>query len=114
MFGTTKFSCYSKQILYSHLRTVSGLIAIGLASTFFIDYYSLSGNNEINALTVEEAAFINNQAEEVDLSYYGSIFSNLSRGLPIDDGISNTESPNGEDEGDNSNPAIQEPQQEQE
>jgi len=52
--------------------------------------------------------------EEVDLSYYGSIFSNLSRGLPIEDGVSNTESPNREDEGDNSNPITQVPQQEQE
>jgi len=84
-----------------------------------VDYYYLSSSNRISALT-EEMAFINGQVEEdgVHLSYYSSIFSNLSRGLPIDEGISNAVSPNGqqEDGGDNSNPsaADQGLQQEQE
>lgn len=89
-----------------------------LALTSIVDYYYLSSSNRISALT-EETAFINGQVEEdgVHLSYYSSIFSNLSRGLPIDEGISNTVSPNGqqEDGGDNSNPtADQELQQKQE
>jgi len=84
-----------------------------------VDYYYLSSSNRISALT-KEMAFINGQVEEdgVHLSYYSSIFSNLSRGLPIDEGISNTVSPNGqqEDGGDNSNPAAADQglQQEQE
>jgi hypothetical protein len=48
------------------------------------------------------------QVEEdgVHLSYYSSIFSNLSKGLPIDEGITSTESPNEQegDKGGNSNP----------
>jgi len=93
---------------------------LSLALTSIVDYYYLSSSNRISALT-EETAFINGQVEKdgVHLSYYSSIFSNLSRGLPIDEGISNTVSPNGqlEDGGDNSNPttaADQGLQQEQE
>jgi hypothetical protein len=118
MSSSTKFRCHAKQTFYSYLRIVSGILVLSLALTSIVDYYYLSSSNRISALT-EETAFINGQVEEdgVHLSYYSSIFSNLSRGLPIDEGISNTVSPNGqqEDGGDNSNPtADQKLQQKQE
>jgi hypothetical protein len=118
MSSSIKFRCHAKQTFYSYLRIVSGILVLGLALTSVVDYYYLSSSNRISALT-EETAFINGQVEEdaVHLSYYSSIFSNLSRGLPIDEGISNTVSPNGqqEDGGDNSNPtaADQELQQQE-
>jgi hypothetical protein len=104
MLSNTKLGCYAKQFLCSHLRSVSRLLVLSLALTSIADYYYLSSNNGANALT-EEMAFMNGQVEEdgVHLSYYSSIFSNLSRGLPINEGITNIESPN-EQEGDNSNP----------
>ena len=120
MSSSTKFRCHARQTFYSYLRIVSGILVLSLALTSIVDYYYyLSSSNRISALT-EETAFINGQVEEdgVHLSYYSSIFSNLSRGLPINEGISNTVSPNGqqEDGGDNSNPtaADQGLQQEQE
>jgi hypothetical protein len=118
MSSSIKFRCHAKQTFYSYLRIVSGILVLSLALTSVVDYYYLSSCNRISALT-EETAFINGQVEEdaVHLSYYSSIFSNLSRGLPIDEGISNTVSPNGqqEDGGDNSNPtaADQELQQQE-
>lgn len=118
MSSSSKFRYHAKQTFYSYLRIVSGILVLNLALISVMDYYYLSSSNRISALT-EETAFINGQVEEdgVHLSYYSSIFSNLSRGLPIDEGISNTISPNGqqEDGGDNSNPtADQELQQKQE
>lgn len=119
MSSSTKFRCHARQTFYPYLRIVSGILVLSLALTSIVDYYYLSSSNRISALT-EETAFMNGQVEEdgVHLSYYSSIFSNLSRGLPIDEGISNTVSPNGqqEDGGDNSNPsaADQGLQQEQE
>jgi hypothetical protein len=119
MSSSTKFRCHARQTFYPYLRIVSGILVLSLALTSIVDYYYLSSSNRISALT-EETAFISGQVEEdgVHLSYYSSIFSNLSRGLPIDEGISNTVSPNGqqEDGGDNSNPtaADQGLQQEQE
>jgi len=119
MSSSTKFRCHARQTFYPYLRIVSGILVLSLALTSIVDYYYLSSSNRISALT-EEMAFINGQVEEdgVHLSYYSSIFSNLSRGLPIDEGISNAVSPNGqqEDGGDNSNPsaADQGLQQEQE
>jgi len=119
MSSSTKFRCHARQTFYPYLRIVSGILVLSLALTSIVDYYYLSSSNRISALT-EETAFINGQVEEdgVHLSYYSSIFSNLSRGLPIDEGISNTVSPNGqqEDGGDNSNPAAADQglQQEQE
>jgi hypothetical protein len=120
MSSSTKFRCHARHTFYPYLRIVSGILVLSLALTSIVDYYYyLSSSNRISALT-EETAFINGQVEEdgVHLSYYSSIFSNLSRGLPIDEGISNTVSPNGqqEDGGDNSNPtaADQGLQQEQE
>jgi hypothetical protein len=119
MSSSAKFRCHARQTFYPYLRIVSGILVLSLALTSIVDYYYLSSSNRISALT-EETAFINGQVEEdgVHLSYYSSIFSNLSRGLPIDEGISNTVSPNGqqEDGGDNSNPtaADQGLQQEQE
>ncbi|MGC1132529.1 MAG: hypothetical protein WA941_06885 [Nitrososphaeraceae archaeon] len=118
MSSSTKFRCHARQTFYPYLRIVSGILVLSLALTSIVDYYYLSSSNRISALT-EEMAFINGQVEDgVHLSYYSSIFSNLSRGLPIDEGISNAVSPNGqqEDGGDNSNPsaADQGLQQEQE
>jgi len=120
MSSSTKFRCHARHTFYPYLRIVSGILILSLALTSIVDYYYyLSSSNRISALT-EETAFINGQVEEdgVHLSYYSSIFSNLSRGLPIDEGISNTVSPNGqqEDGGDNSNPAAADQglQQEQE
>lgn len=119
MSSSTKFRCHARQTFYPYLRIVSGILVLSLALTSIVDYYYLSSSNRISALT-EEMAFINGQVEEdgVHLSYYSSIFSNLSRGLPIDEGISNAVSPNGqqEDGGDNSNPAAADQglQQEQE
>lgn len=120
MSSSTKFRCHARHTFYPYLRIVSGILVLSLALTSIVDYYYyLSSSNRISALT-EETAFINGQVEEdgVHLSYYSSIFSNLSRGLPIDEGISNTVSPNGqqEDGGDNSNPAAADQglQQEQE
>ena len=120
MSSSAKFRCHARQTFYPYLRIVSGILVLSLALTSIVDYYYLSSSNRISALT-EETAFMNGQVEEDGdhLSYYSSIFSNLSRGLPIDEGISNTVSPNGqlEDGGDNSNPttaADQGLQQEQE
>jgi hypothetical protein len=105
---------YSNQKLYSHLRIVSGLLVIGLASISILDYYHLSSNKGIGALP--EAAYIKDRVGEEGeghFSYYSSIFSNLSRGLPIDEGISSTEPLIGQqaDEENNFNPIDQEPQQ---
>ena len=59
-----------------------------------MSYYYLSSNNRASALT-EEVAFINEHLEidTTQLSYYGSIFSNLSRGLPIDEIDSSSSEP---------------------
>jgi hypothetical protein len=106
---------YSNQKLYSHLRIISVLLVIGLAFISILDYYYISSNKGIGALP--EAAYIKDRvgAGEGHFSYYSSIFSNLSRGLPIDKGISSTEPLNGQqaDEADNFNPIDQGPQQEQ-
>jgi hypothetical protein len=108
---------YSNQKLYSHLRIVSVLLVIGLASISILDYYYISSNKGIGALP--EAAYIKDRVGEEGaghFSYYSSIFSNLSRGLPIDNGISSTEPLNGQqaDEVDNINPIDQGPQPQQE
>ncbi|MGH9924756.1 MAG: hypothetical protein ACRD5B_05205 [Nitrososphaeraceae archaeon] len=92
-------------------------MVLSLALTSIMDYYYLSSNNGVNALT-KEAALMKDQVEEdgVHFYYYSSIFSNLSRGLPIDEGITSTESPNEQegDKGGNSNPTNdQGPQQQQ-
>lgn len=74
------------------------LFILSLVITSIVSYYYLSSNNWANALT-EDAAFTNEHLEiNVDatqLSYYGSIFSNLSRGLPID---SSSEPTDGQEE----------------
>jgi hypothetical protein len=76
-------------------------------------YYYLSGYNITSALT-EEAAFVHEHIEKdtTHFSYYGSIFSNLSRGLPIDGSSSSSEPPTGEEENDqvNANSTISEQQ----
>lgn len=109
MFNIIRSGC-SNQILFSNLRAILALVIVSLSLTLIIGYHFLSINNGISALT--DAAHINDQTKEgVHLSYYSSIFSNLSRGLPIDEGVSNAESSSGqiEDEGDNSNPTDQAP-----
>jgi hypothetical protein len=77
------------------MKIISGLLVIGLALAFIVNSYYSPSNNRISALT-EEAAFTNDQAvvEGDHFSYYSSIFSNLTRGLPIDEGISGAESLN--------------------
>ena len=62
-----------------------------------MSYYYLSSNNWANALLEEDAAFTSEHLEidTTQLSYYGSIFSNLSRGLPID---SSSEPTDGQEE----------------
>jgi hypothetical protein len=119
VFGNTTLSRCKQKILYSHSRPISGLLVISLASVFVLDHYLLWSENEINAFL--EAAYVKDQLGEnsvdVYLSYYSSIFSNLSRGLPIDEGVSISEPVNGQ-EGipgavENLNPADQVLQQEQ-
>jgi hypothetical protein len=79
------------------------LFILSLVITSIMSYYYLSSNNWASALT-EEVAFINEHLEidTTQLSYYGSIFSNLSRGLPIDEGDSFISEPtNGQEEEEN-------------
>ena len=117
MFGNAKFSHYRKQTLYSYLKIISGLLLVGLTTVSILGCYYLPNNNGIDALT--ESAQLNGQIGENDgsgySSYYSSISSNLSRGLPIDEGVP-TEPLNGqqEDVDDNFNPTDQGSQQEQE
>jgi hypothetical protein len=95
MLSNTKFNFYAKQKFYSYLIAGSSLLVVSLALTSIVVYYYLSSNNGISALSVE-AAIITDQVEkdETPVSYYSSIFSNLSRGLPINEGVSDTESLN--------------------
>lgn len=118
VFSNATLSRYKKQILYSYSRPISGLLVASLAFVFVLDHYHSWSEDEINAFT--EAAYIKDQLGEnsvdVYLSYYSSIFSNLSRGLPISDGVSISE-PVNEQEGiggvvENSNPGDQDSQQE--
>jgi hypothetical protein len=91
-----------KQTLSPCFGRGRGLFILSLVLTCVVSYYYLSSNNRANALT-EEAAFINEHLEidATQLSYYGSIFSNLSRGLPIDEGVSSSEPTTGQEEEDN-------------
>ena len=75
------------------------LFILSLIITCIVSYYYLSSNNWASALT-EEAAFTNEHLEidTTQLSYYGSIFSNLSRGLPIDERDSSSNEPTNEQE----------------
>jgi hypothetical protein len=104
-----------KQTLTSCFGRGHGLFILSLVLTSTISYYYLSGNSWASALT-EDAAFINEHLEidTTQLSYYGSIFSNLSRGLPIDEiGSSSSEPTNGQEEEDNqqvnANSTVQQP-----
>jgi hypothetical protein len=95
------------------VRTGPKLFFLSLALMHIMGYYHLSNSNTISALT-EEGTFVNDRLEEdvAHLSYYDSIFSNLSRGLPIS-GDSSSELSNGQEEDnqeDNSNSTVQEPQ----
>ena len=77
------------------------LFILSLVITCIVSYYYLS--SRASALT-EEAAYTNEHLEidTTQLSYYGSIFSNLSRGLPIDERDSSSSEPtNGQEEEDN-------------
>jgi hypothetical protein len=84
-------------------QTLSGrgceLFILILVLTSIVSYYYLSSNNWARALT---EAFINEDLEidTTQLSYYGSIFSNLSRGLPIDEIVPSSEPTNGQEEED--------------
>jgi hypothetical protein len=89
-----------KQTLTSCFGTGYGLFILSLFLTSIVSYYYLSGNNRAGALT-EDAAFIHEHLEidTTQLSYYGSIFSNLSRGLSIDEIVSPSSEPtNGQEE----------------
>ncbi|MGA7370217.1 MAG: hypothetical protein WBX01_13905 [Nitrososphaeraceae archaeon] len=98
---------------------MSGLLVVFLAFVFILGHYHELRDNNINAFT--EAAYVSDQQSENSndfyLSYYSSIFSNLSRGLPINEGVSITEPVPGQ-EGvagavGSSDPADQNSQQEQ-
>jgi hypothetical protein len=75
------------------------LFILSLVIICIVSCYYLSSNNWASALT-EEAAFTNEDLEidTTQLSYYGSIFSNLSRGLPIDEIVPSSEPANGQEE----------------
>jgi hypothetical protein len=90
-----------KQTLSSIFGRGYGLFILILVLTSIVSYYYLSSNNWARALT-EEAAFTNEDLEidTTQLSYYGSIFSNLSRGLPIDEIVPGSEPTNGQEEED--------------
>jgi hypothetical protein len=119
VFSNATFSHYKRQILHSHLGLISGLLAVSLASVFILDHYHQLRDNNINALT--EAAYVRDQQGkngiDVYLSYHSSIFSNLSRGLPINEGVTVSEPVNGQQGIANavgsSDPADQDSQQEQ-
>lgn len=74
----------------------------------------VSSNNWISASS-EESTPVSGQTNEGEnsLTYYSSIFSNMSRGLPIDKSDSSSESLNGQEEGEdqevNANSTVQEP-----
>ena len=117
MFSNAKLSQYKKQILHSYFGPITGLVAVSLASVFILDYYHEFSDNNVNAFT--ESTYIRDQLSEnsIDLSYYGSIFSNLSRGLPINEGVSISEPVIGQegvaDSVGSSDPPDQNSQQEQ-
>jgi hypothetical protein len=72
----------------------------------------VSNNNWIGASS-KESALTSDQVEkgENSLTYFSSIFSNLSRGLPIDERESSSEPSNeqqGEDQEVNANSTVQE------
>jgi hypothetical protein len=81
------------------LGTKPGFFILILALTSIVSYYYIFTDGA-SALT-EEASLINGYLEKekntAHISYYGSIFSNLSRGLPIVEGVPSTEVPSGEE-----------------
>ena len=91
------------------------MFILSLVITSIVSYYFLSSNNWAIAL-IEDAAFTNEHLaiDTTQLSYYGSIFSNLSRGLPID---SSSEPTDGQEEEEveeinlqvNTNSTVQQP-----
>ncbi|HZD36980.1 MAG TPA: hypothetical protein VE130_17380, partial [Nitrososphaeraceae archaeon] len=103
--------------MHSYFGPITGLVAVSLASVFILDYYHEFSDNNVNAFT--ESTYIRDQLSEnsIDLSYYGSIFSNLSRGLPINEGVSISEPVIGQegvaDSVGSSDPPDQNSQQEQ-
>ena len=91
------------------------LFILSLVITSIVSYYCLSSNNWANAL-MEDAAFTNEHLEidTTQLSYYGSIFSNLSRGLPIDSSSEPTDGQEEEEDQEvnlqlNTNSTVQQP-----
>jgi hypothetical protein len=93
---------------------LSGLLVISLISVATtIDYSYLSSNNAIAALT--EYAYLDKALGETGdhyIHYYSSIFSNLSRGLPINEVIPNSDTLTSQVGNDieNPNPIDQRPQ----
>jgi hypothetical protein len=85
-----------KQTLTSCFGRGHGLFILSLVLTSTVSYYYLSGNSWASALTNEHL-----EIDTTQLSYYGSIFSNLSRGLPIDGIDSSSEPINGQEEENN-------------
>jgi hypothetical protein len=86
-----------KQTLSSCFGRGRGLFILSLVLTSTVSYYYLSGNSWASALTNEHL-----EIDTTQLSYYGSIFSNLSRGLPIGEiGSSSSEPINGQEEEEN-------------
>ena len=113
-------NCYKKKILHVHLRPIiSGLLVVSLASVFILDHFHQCRDSNVNAFT--EVAYVRDQHGDnsIDdyLSYYSSIFSNLSRGLPINGGVSISEPATGQEavagEEENSDSTHQDSQQEQ-
>jgi len=95
--SSSDFNSYSRQISSSYLRIEQGFFVI-LALTAIASYYYIY-SDRVSALT-EDVYFINGYLEKdtAHISYYGSIFSNLSRGLPIVEGVPSTEPPNDEED----------------
>lgn len=119
MFGNAKFSYCRNQILHPHSRHIIALPILSLAFMITLGQYDLSSSNGIDTSTKEAHAKeqLDDNSVALYLSYYSSIFSNLSRGLPISEGVSISAPVNGQ-EGtatgiENPNPADQGSQQEQ-
>jgi hypothetical protein len=119
VFSNATLSQYKKQILRSYLGLILGLLVVILASVFILGHYHEFSDNNVNAFT--DTSYVRDQQSknsiDVYLSYYGSIFSNLSRGLPINEGVSITQPVTGQEGAagavGSSDPADQNSQQEQ-
>jgi hypothetical protein len=118
MVNNANLNSYQRESLHlsSYLKSLSVLLMISLVFICVLGCYCLSS---IGVFVKASAYFfVGPEQERGHFSYYSSnsIFSNLSRGLPIDAGLPSTETLNGqeENEGKNFNPTDREPNQEQE